>query len=95
MKILLSEIFKEISCYNVESLEYFHFRSYVIYNLTIKRDKVSRHLLIFRIFGSDVPQRSILGLLFSLIHINSLSNDIAALALKQRYVHAHASAGLQ
>ena len=58
-------------------------------NLTIKRDKVSRHLLIFSIFGSDVPQRSILGPLFFLIPINKLSVDIVALAIKQRYVHAH------
>ena len=60
-----------------------------IYNLTIKRDKVSRRLLIFSIFGSDVPQRSILGPLFFLIHINNLSNDIVALAIKQSYLHAH------
>ena len=39
--------------------------------------------------GSDVPQRSILGLLFFQIHINKLSNDIVALAIKQKYVHAH------
>ena len=56
-------------------------------NLTIKRDKVSRHLLIFSIFGSDVPQRSILGPLFFLI--NNLSNDIVALAIKQSCLHAH------
>ena len=59
----------------------------MIYNLTIiKRDKISRHLLIFSIFGSDVPQRSILGPLFFLIHINNLSNDIVA--IKQIYLHA-------
>ena len=58
------------------------------YNLTIKRDKVSRHLLIFSIFGSDVSQRSILGPLFFLI--NSLSNNIVALAIKQCYLHADA-----
>ena len=56
----------------------------MIYNLTIKRDKVSRHLLILSIFGSDVPQRYILSPLF-LIHINNLSNDIVALDVKQRY----------
>ena len=55
----------------------------MIYNLSIKRDKVNTHLLIFRIFGSDVSQRFILGPLFFLIHINSLSNDIVALAIKQ------------
>ena len=67
----------------------------MIYNVTIKRDTVSRHLLIFRIFGSDVPQRSMLGPLFFLIHINNLSNDIVALAIKQRYVHVHTSVGLE
>ena len=61
----------------------------MIYNLSIKRDKVNRHLLIFRIFGSDIPQRFTLGPLFFLIHINNLSNDIVALAIKQSYVHAH------
>ena len=59
-------------------------------DLSIKWDKVNRYLLIFRIFGSDVPQRFILGPLFFLIHINNLSNDIVALAFKQSYVHAHA-----
>ena len=54
-------------------------------NLTIKRDKVSRHLLSF---ASDVLQRSILGPLHFLIHINNLY-DVVALAIKQRYVHAH------
>ena len=67
----------------------------MIYNLTIKRDKVSRHLLIFRIFGSDVPQRSMLGPLFFLILIHNLSNDIIALAIKQRYVHVHTSVRLE
>ena len=67
----------------------------MIYNLSIKRDKVNRHLLIFRIIGSDVPQRFILGPLFFLIHINNLSNDIVALAIKQRYVHVHTSVGLE
>ena len=67
----------------------------MIYDLTIKRGKVSRHLLIFRIFGLDVPQKSMLGALFFLIHINNLSNDIVALAIKQRYVHVHTSVGLE
>ena len=62
----------------------------MIYNLTIKRAKVSRHPLIFSIFGSDVSQRSILGPLFFLIHINNLSNNIVALAIKQCYLHADA-----
>ena len=84
-----SKIFKEISCYNVESLEKFYFGSQVIYNLSIKRDKVNTHLLIFRIFGSDVSQRFILGPRFFLIHINNLSNDIVVLAIKQSQVHAH------
>ena len=66
-----------------------------MYNLTIKRDKVSRHLLIFRIFGSDVPQRPMLGPLFFLIHINNLSNDIIALAIKQRYIHVHTPVELE
>ena len=83
------------TCCNVESLENFYFRFQVIYNLTIKRDKVSRHLLIFRIFGSDVPQRSSLGPFLFLIHIDNLSNDIVALAIKQRYGHAHTSAGIE
>ena len=61
----------------------------MIYNLTIKRAKVSRHPLIFSIFGSDVSQRSILGPLFFLIHINNLSNNIVALAIKQRDVDVH------
>ena len=61
----------------------------MIYILTIKRDKVSRHLLIFSIFGSDVPQGFILGPLLFLIHINKLSNDIVALAIKQSYLYAH------
>ena len=61
----------------------------MIYNLSIKRDKVNRHLLIFRIFGSDILKRFTLGPLFFLIHINNLSNDIVALAIKQNYVHAH------
>ena len=67
----------------------------MIYNLIIKRDKVSKHLAIFSIFSSDVPQRSILGPLFFLIHINNLSNDIVALAIRQRYVHVHTSVGLE
>ena len=62
----------------------------MIYNLTIKRAKVSRHPLIFSIFGSDVSQRSILGPLFFLIHINNLSNNIVALAIKQCNLHADA-----
>ena len=61
----------------------------MIYNLTIKRYEASRHPLVFSIFGSDVLQRSILGPLFFLIQIKNLSNDIAALPFKQRYVHAH------
>ena len=61
----------------------------MIYNLSIKRDKVNRHLLIFRTFGSDVPQRFILGPLFFLIHINNLSNAMVLLGIKQSYVHAH------
>ena len=56
--------------------------------MTIKRDKVSGHLLILSIFGSDVPQRYILGPLF-LIHINNLSNDIVVLDIKQRYADVH------
>ena len=67
----------------------------MIYNLIIKRDKVSRHILIFSIFGLDVPQRSILGPLFFPIHINNLSNDIVAIATKQRYVYAHISVGIE
>ena len=67
----------------------------MIYNFNIKRDTVSRHLLIFRIFGSDVPKRSMLGPLFFLIHINNISNDIVALAIKQRYVHVYTSVGLE
>ena len=67
----------------------------MIYNVTIKRDTVSRHLLIFRIFGSDVPQRPMLGPLFFLIHINNLSNDRVALAIKQRYIHVHTLVGLE
>ena len=59
--------------------------------MTIKRDKVSGHLLILSIFGSDLPQRYILGLLFFLIHINNLSNDIVvALVIKQKYVDVNA-----
>ena len=38
---------------------------------------------------SDVPQRFILDPLFFLIHINNLSNNIIALAIKQSYVYAH------
>ena len=67
----------------------------MMHNLSIKWDKVNRYLLIFGIFGSDVPQRFILGPLFFLIHINNLSNDIVALAIKQRYVHVHTSVGLE
>ena len=32
--------------------------------------------------------RSILGPVFFLIHINNLSNDIVALAIKESYLHA-------
>ena len=38
---------------------------------------------------SDVPQRLILGPLFFLNHINNLSNNIAALAIKQSYVYTN------
>ena len=61
----------------------------MIYNLSIKSDNVNRHLLTFRIFVSDLPQRFILGPLFILIQINNVPNDIVALAIKQSYVHAH------
>ena len=36
-----------------------------------------------------IPQRFILGPLFFLVHINNLSNNIVALAIKQSYVHTH------
>ena len=62
---------------------------WILGDVSIKWDKVNRYLLIFRIFGSDVPQRFILGPLFFLIHINNLSNDIVALAIKRSYVHNH------
>ena len=52
-----------------------------MYNLSIKRDKVNRHLLIFRISASVVPQRFTLGPLFFLIHVNNLSHDIVAPAI--------------
>ena len=64
----------------------------MIYNLTVKRDKVSGHLLIFSISGSDVPQRSILGpTLFFLIHINNLSNHIVALAILHDHICSYIS----
>ena len=37
---------------------------------------------------ADVPQGSILGLLFFRIHINNLSNDIVFL-VKLKYAHVH------
>ena len=74
-------IFKEISCSNVESWENFHFRSKAIYNLAIRRDKVSiwHPLILSKFFQMYVPQKSVLGHVFFLIHIINLT----------KYAHAY------
>ena len=47
----------------------------------LQRDKLLQCWIFRKI--SDVPQRFILGPVFFLIHINNLSNNIVALAIKQ------------
>ena len=54
----------------------------------LQRDKLLQCWIFRKI--SDVPQRFILGTLFFLIHINNLSNNMIALAIKQSYAHTHA-----
>ena len=53
----------------------------------LQRDKLLQCWIFRKI--SDAPQTFILGPLFFLIHVNDLSSNIVALAIKQSYVHAH------
>ena len=55
-KILFLEIFKEMSCYNVESLEDSYFKSNILITSAQKRDKVSIaitscNFILYNLFG--------------------------------------------